>query len=228
MSILPLVLSYNHQRRAEQRRIGNCCEVDEADAVATPWRKRLGDGHGNCNSSSTIPPAPAKVTLPVVGQQIGDFDDFRFAADVRAQQWRIGQGKRIGKRQIVLDLADADLHIRDELVPAARHGGDIEQSSIWVSPGERRKLHMLTLRLLSSVEEGARPGRRHQLILAAASSPQRCTSGCKGLECAPAQFDGASVEKQQLTAGNQSKWAEAVREFLPACAPLPCLRGGPH
>jgi hypothetical protein len=212
-----------HQRRAEQHRIGNCCEVDEADAVATPWCKRLGDGHGNCRLAD--PACASQGHVPVVGQEIGDFDDFRFATNDAAQQWRIGQGKRIGKRQIVLDLADAGLDIRDELVPAARHGGDVDGLDLGISQRTPQAPHVDLE--IAVVEKGARPGRRHQLLLAdqlAAALHQQLQE----LECAPAQFDGASVEKEQLAAGNESKWTEAECEFLPAWAPLPCLRGSPH
>jgi hypothetical protein len=77
------------------------------------------------------------------------------------------------------------------------------------------------------MEEGAWPGGGHQLILAhqfAAALHQKLQK----FERASAQFYGAPVEKKQLPARNESKWAEGEYEFLSACALLRCLRGSPH
>nr|WP_246741392.1 hypothetical protein [Bradyrhizobium sp. 1(2017)] len=79
-----------HQRRAEQRRIGDRGEIDETDAVAAPRRKRLGDRYGNRRLAD--PSRAGQGHVPVVGQQIRDIDDVRFATDDAAQQWRIGKG----------------------------------------------------------------------------------------------------------------------------------------
>ena len=77
------------------------------------------------------------------------------------------------------------------------------------------------------MEEDARPGRRHQLILAdhfAAALNQQLQK----FERASAQSYGSPVEKKQLSAGNEAKWAEGECKFLSACALLRCLGGNPH
>jgi hypothetical protein len=77
------------------------------------------------------------------------------------------------------------------------------------------------------VEEGARPGGRHQLTLAdqfTATLHQKVQE----LERASAQLYGSRVKEKELPAGNESKWAEGEYEFLSACALLRCPRGNPH
>lgn len=102
--------------------------------------------------------------MPVVREQIGDVDDVSFAADDAAQQWRIGLAQRIGERRIILDLADAGLDIGDELVPAARHGRDVDRLDLGISQRTPQAPHVDLE--IAVVEEGSRPRRRHQLILA--------------------------------------------------------------
>lgn len=212
-----------HQSGAEQRRVGDRCEIDEAHAVAALWRKCLGYSQGNRRLADSS--CANQSHMPVAGQQTRDFVDFRFTTDDAAQQWRIGRGERFGERKIVLDLADADLHLRDELISAACHGRDVDGLDLGISQRTPQAPHVDLE--IAVVEEGARPGGRHQLILAdqlAAALHQQLQK----LECASTQFDGAPFEKKQLAAGNESKRAEAVGELPPVCAPLSYLRGSPH
>ncbi|WP_339032955.1 hypothetical protein WI604_21635 [Bradyrhizobium symbiodeficiens] len=77
------------------------------------------------------------------------------------------------------------------------------------------------------MEERARPGRRHQFVLAdqfAATLDQQVQQ----LKCASAQFHRAPVEEKQLTAGNQLESAEGEGKFLSAYVRLLYRRGRPH
>ena len=171
------------------------------------------------------PPAPASVTCLLPDQQIGDVRYVRFAADNAAQHWRPRQRDRLGQRQIVLDLGGAGLHIRNELVAAPSYGCDVDGLDLRIAQRPTQAPH-IDLEI-AVVDEDAGPGGRHQFILAhqfAAALHQQLQE----FERAPAQFYGPPVEQKQLTAGNESKWAEGECQFLSACALLRCLRGNPH
>ena len=77
------------------------------------------------------------------------------------------------------------------------------------------------------MDEDARPGGRHQLILAhqfAAAGHQKLQQ----LERASAQFHGSFVEQKQLPARNELKRAEGKTDFLSACASLRSLQDNLH
>ncbi|MFB6464896.1 hypothetical protein [Bradyrhizobium tunisiense] len=121
----------------------------------------MGDGHRHGRLPD--PSCAGQGHVPVLSEQIGDFDDVGFASDDAARQWRVGMGERIGQRRLLLDLADAGLDIGDEFVPAPRHGRDVDGLHLGVSQRAPQAPH-IDLKI-AVVEERARPGCRHQLVL---------------------------------------------------------------
>ena len=212
-----------HQRRAEKRRVGDRREVDEARAVAALRGKGPRRRDGDCRLAD--PSCAGQGDVPLLDQQIGNVRHVSFAPDDAAQQWRPGQGQRFGKRQIVIDLGDAGLHIRDEFVAPAGHGRDVDGLDLRIAKRATQARH-IDLEI-AVMDEDARPGGRHQLILAdqfAAALHQKLQK----FERASAQSYGSPVEKKQLPARNEAKWAEGKNDFLSACAPLRCLHGNLH
>jgi hypothetical protein len=136
-----------------------------------------------------------------------------------------GRVKGFGQRWIVVDFGDAGLHIRDEPVAPACHGRNVDGLDLRIAQRTAQTPH-IDLEI-AVMEEGARPGGRHQLVLAhqfTAAAHQNLQE----FERAPAQFYRLLIEKKQPSAGHKSKWAEGEYQFLPARALLQCLRGKLH
>ncbi|WP_339032956.1 hypothetical protein WI604_21645 [Bradyrhizobium symbiodeficiens] len=101
-------------RRAEQGRVRDCGEIDEADAVAIS--RRVGLRHRNGNGRLADPSRAGEGQVPEVDQQTSDIGDLDLAPEDAAPRRRRRGGDRFRLRRVILDLTDARLHVGDEPV----------------------------------------------------------------------------------------------------------------